>query len=219
MSDPPARVFSEAEIRGVNLIRAGRSQEAAVVLRDAVAQEPEVYRLRLFLADALFDTGGVAEIPALLESIPEGAPDCERRHWRLAEALYALDDFVRAEEQYRKALEVEPDSVLCWTGLGYCRARLGSREDAIEALRRAESIDPYDRDVCAGLFTNLFAMERLDEAAVVARRWTEIAPEEADAWNALGCSLMDANEAKRCLQHALDLDPDHPLARENLDQY
>lgn len=216
MSDPPARVFSEAEIRGVNLIRAGRSQEAAVVLRDAVAQEPEVYRLRLFLADALFDTGGVAEIPALLESIPEGAPDCERRHWRLAEALYALDDFVRADEQYRKALEVEPDSVLCWTGLGYCRTRLGYREDAVAALLRAFKIDPDDRDACAGLATNLWALGQFDEAAAFARRWTEIAPNEADAWNALACSVADRDEQERCYRRALDLDPSHPLVLGNL---
>ena len=218
MSDPPARVFSEAEIRGVNLIRAGRSEEAAVVLRDAVAQEPEVYRLRIWLADALLDIGGEAEIPALLESIPEGAPDCERRHWRHAEALYVLGDFVHAEAQYRKALEVEPESPLCWTGLGYCRARLGSREDAVDALRRAFSIAPGDRNACAGLYSNLFALERLDEAAIVARRWTEVSPNEADAWNALGCSVADADEAKRCYLRALELDPEHPLARENLEQ-
>jgi Flp pilus assembly protein TadD len=99
------------------------------------------------------------------------------------------------------------------------RWRSGDLAGALEALQEAISLRPSDAP------TMLFAaavsdeMGLVDEALKYARRAVEIAPENANAWAALGGALVKADEpvrAREAFARALELDPGNEIARKAL---
>ena len=104
---------------------------------------------------------------------------------RLASAHYALAtaqtwydwDWQSAEQEFRRALELDPNDALGrnWHG-GYLSLR-GRHQEAIAEHERARDLDPFSLIINANLARALYWARRYDEAITQARRTLELDPQ------------------------------------------
>ena len=117
-----------------------------------------------------------------------------RRRWdettdlRRGVELEASGRAADAAETYRRVLEAHPASARAWVNLANCEARLGRRESAEAAYRRALAISPEHRDALNNLAWLLLEEgSRLEEAETLATRAAAVeGPERALARDTLG---------------------------------
>lgn len=97
-------------------------------------------------------------------------------------------DWVRSESEYRRALDLAPNSGPAQRYLASALATLGQLDQAVGLFRRALQADPLDAFAYSDLAWDLAGLGRYDEAADAARRVIAIQPTSpgrhaALAWN------------------------------------
>jgi tetratricopeptide (TPR) repeat protein len=90
-----------------------------------------------------------------------------------------LERFETAIEAYALIVAQLPDDFETWNNLGNARSGLGDHAGAVEALRRAERLDPSSPPVRLNLAFALTALDRGDEAAVVLEKALRDFPKDA----------------------------------------
>ena len=99
-------------------------------------------------------------------------------HTALAAAAGYFDfDWVRADEGYRRALELNPNSAVThdWYGINYLSA-MGRHDEAIAHVRRATELDPLTAYIRNDLGWSYVLARRYDEAIAECRRALDIDP-------------------------------------------
>ncbi len=93
-------------------------------------------------------------------------PDSARYHLLMATALQADDrgDLERADEHFRRSLELDPKQVKCQSDAGLLAVRLGRIEEGLSRLRRAVEQAPDDVEAVRKLVKGLRLADRGDEA-------------------------------------------------------
>lgn len=145
---------------------------------------------------------------------PEGAQVGELNSRRLiGKAYYENDDFARAEEEFRRCIELSPDSAPDHFNLGLVLMRAQKYKEALEALDKAQTVDPnllglyYVR----GIIHKREA--RLPEAVEALREVIRRDPKCHGAYYNLGVcykSMQQFTDAIEVFQKASELNPDHP---------
>lgn len=108
-------------------------------------------------------------------------------HASLAFAIAHYDhDWVRAEREYRRALELAPGYATALQWLALCYAAQGRLEDAIATSRRATEADPLSPIVATDLGRHLYYARRYGPAAEQLRAAIELDPTFARAHQELG---------------------------------
>jgi tetratricopeptide (TPR) repeat protein len=79
-------------------------------------------------------------------------------------------DFASAESEFKRAIELEPNSVKAHSWYGVFLAEIGRSNDGIRELKIAESLDPLALDVQADMGLVLYLARRYDEAEQVLQR-------------------------------------------------
>ncbi|MEO6258739.1 MAG: tetratricopeptide repeat protein [Thermoanaerobaculia bacterium] len=122
---------------------------------------------------------------------------------------------------YRTILTAHPDSVPAWVNLGNAQSKLGRREEAESAFRKALAIDPASRDALNNLAWLLFEEKRYLEAEPIARR--AVAQQGPDSYLVLDtlarvlAARGACDEAQSMFQKAIDGAPESPAsARDDL---
>ncbi|MBX3422344.1 MAG: tetratricopeptide repeat protein [Pirellulaceae bacterium] len=135
----------------------------------------------------------------------------QQRFWRDSEALFT------------RATQVSPDSALAWSNLGAALTMTGRADEAVQAYRRAESINPA-QDVQAGLATALAAQRRFAESIESFRNLIQTYPDNSKLANNLAwilatvkdSKLRDPVEAIRLGELANKLSPENPAILDTL---
>ena len=122
-----------------------------------------------------------------------------------------------AAEAYRVILAAHPGSARAWVNVANCEARLGRREEAEAAYRRALGIAPEHRDALNNLAWLLLEQgARLEEAETLATRASAVeGPERTLAQDTLGRVQLArgrCEDAARTFERALAA-PDVPSAQ------
>lgn len=143
--------------------------------------------------------------------------DRARIHTELGYAYYGNNQFSVALEEFREALEADPDYVPALYNLGLVYMALGEQKLAEQSFERALRLDPSDSN--ANNSYGLFLCQRKPDKS--AFRYFEAAlknplyatPEEAYA-NGGFCALLLGDDAKAedWLRKALALQPNQPRA-------
>jgi Tfp pilus assembly protein PilF len=96
-------------------------------------------------------------------------PDNARYHYLLATALCADEGTAleKADEHYRRALELDPGHVNCRADHGHLLLRLGQTEEGLTRLREAAEREPENVEVLGKLVKGLRLSGRTDEARSV----------------------------------------------------
>jgi tetratricopeptide (TPR) repeat protein len=153
----------------------GRSRDAIRVLgklaafRDlpsAAAEETQVRLAELQLKRRKF-----ARARRHLAAALTYQPDSPRLHHLMAGATQADDrgDLDRANDYFRRAIELDPEQVPCLAEAGLLAVRLGQTEEGLALLRRALEREPDNVDVLAKLVKALRLSGKSDEARGVLR--------------------------------------------------
>ncbi|MCJ7763163.1 tetratricopeptide repeat protein, partial [Candidatus Bathyarchaeota archaeon] len=130
-----------------------------------------------------------------------------------ADDLKKEEKFEEAEDIYRKAIKMFPESAKAWTFLGeLLHENLGRYDEAEEAYRKAIEIEPKYALVWAQL--GLLLQEKLNrfsEAERAYRKALDLNPENPGIWTALGILfhvyLERYEEAEQMYRKAIELSP------------
>ena len=97
----------------------------------------------------------------VLQLDPQFGPAHAVRGWSLL--LYDLD-FAAAGTEFKRAVELSPNSVEAHEGLGDYYASMGQVEDSVQELQYARKLDPFGLIVNSDLCQTLYFARRFDEA-------------------------------------------------------
>lgn len=119
-----------------------------------------------------------------------------------------------AEHQFRKFLEVQPDSAPALNYLGYMWADEGENlDEAIQLVERALELDPDNGAYIDSLGWAYFKVGNYDEARVLLERAVELVGEDPVVLEHLGDLYSAVGERRQAVEfyrRALDLDPENP---------
>lgn len=90
-----------------------------------------------------------------------------------AETLMCIEDYMGALDIYRKAVDLACDSSEPLMGIFKCQQRLGNREKAITALKRAMMLEPENQDFHIKLVDILIEDGKIQEAADLLKQGIE----------------------------------------------
>jgi len=204
----------------VNLDGMGRTEEAVQTLSTMAAERPERTDALVTLGDVQRGQenwpGAIAAYDGALQRI--GSPDA--RHWRI---LYARGiaherarDWPKAEADFLKALELEPEHPFVLNYLGYTWVDRGEHlDEALGMIERAVDQRPNDGFIVDSLGWAHYRLGDYHEAVRQLERAVELQPDDPTINDHLGDALWQVgrvSEARFQWRRALTLGPDEDLA-------
>jgi len=124
-----------------------------------------------------------------------------------------------AEEEFRRALDANPEFAEAENDLGVLYARLGKNDEAMSLFRRATEHSPQYVAALANLGLALADQGKYDEARLELQRAVAASPGDPAAYTALGLIAETTGrdeEAVQFLTKAVELQPDSPESHLNL---
>lgn len=207
ISEQP-RHFDALHLLGVVLTHQGTADEAAVVLRRALAEQPFNGLVRLNLGNALL---AAKQYQEALNVSDDPQPQTLNNRGL---ALRGLGRHEEAAAAFRQAIDQQPDYAPAWYNLATSLAKLDRLEAGLEAARTALRVSPPDTpvsrlgDVVNEIGRILMALGRHEEAARTCEVFLRRHPDaQAVAWNlSLALLLMGRFEAGwRLYEHRFGL--------------
>ena len=206
----------------VNLDRLDRKDEALARLAQLIEADPSNYEAHVTMGNLLrasekYAEAGQAYSRALaLVTVPE------RRHWALfySRGITAerTKDWPRAEADFRKALELQPNQPLVLNYLGYSFVEKGENlTEAMDMIRKAVDLKPNDGYIVDSLGWAHYQLGEYEDAVKHLERAVELKPEDPVINDHLGDAYWRAGrqlEARFQWQHARDSKPEDQLKTE-----
>jgi protein O-GlcNAc transferase len=167
-----------------------------------------------FYSEGLLDAAEVA-----LRQILSSHPEYFDALVLLARIKHQNDQPKRAERLLRRAVALEPSSLVAHQCLGAALKVQGRYEDAARCFRRALTLDPGFAEAALALGNTLCAQGDLDQAVKSYDRALTIEPGLAEGHYRLGNALWNKGRiaaAIECYRRAIASKPDYAAARSNL---
>ena len=134
-------------------VRANTTQEANLTLAMASAAATKEAQAKNAAITKVFDEGvqlsnggqheqAIAKFQEAISIIPT----CYNCYNNIAFSYTQLKDFAKAEEAYKKSMEVKPDDAAAYVGLAGIYFNTGKAADAKPLVEKAVSIDPSNAD-------------------------------------------------------------------------
>ena len=194
------------------------SGSAATPTETSAARDPkdmlEVFRGHT-RARGLLGAGRFDQAAALSERLVEASPTSWDLYEDLGFAYLSLDRPVDAERAYRLSLTNLPEHPERLWGLGEALRRQNRFDEAIERFQASLERRPRFGEAHLGLTLSLEARGELPAALEHARRYSELNPGSAIAWNNLATLASQsglADEAVAASTKLLELAPSDPQA-------
>jgi len=178
--DDPA--FTAAEVgRAEILATAGRPEEGIAVLRQMAEENPDVAMVHMTLGDALRNEEMYAEAQEAytdaIDLFSGDEPDFWVAFFARAVTHERLDDWPAAKSDFRRALDLNPDSPAVLNYLGYSMLERGEDfEEALSMIERAVEARPQSGAIVDSLGWGLYRLGRFDEAVEPMERAVALMP-------------------------------------------
>jgi tetratricopeptide (TPR) repeat protein len=207
----------EAEIgRAESMQDAGRVDEGIAALREAVATYPRSIEAHTSLGDMLRQEKRFAEAGVAYDGALALVPHPERRHWPMfyqrAITFERSDQWPRAEADFRRALELEPDQPLVLNYLGYSWVEMGENlAEAQAMIEKAVEQRPEDGYIVDSLGWVLFRLGDFEAAVEHLETAVELKPVDPVINDHFGDSLWMVGrkiEARFQWKRALSFEPE-----------
>lgn len=208
-----------------NLARLDRPEEAEAVLREMSAERPLDPQPLVELGDIQRRAERFEDAAASYDAAFERLPALAPQHWGLLYArgiaLERSGQWDRAEVDFLKALEFQPDQPLVLNYLGYSWVEQGRHlERALGMIEKAVSLRPDDGYIVDSLGWAHYRLGNFEQAIVHLEQAVELQPGDPTINDHLGDAYWQADrqrEARFQWRAALALDPE-PDARAKIEQ-
>jgi len=196
--------------RSALLVALERADEAVVELEQRLEKDPDSIRLRRHLAHILDADGRFEEACAQLQEAAELEPDNEGVLLQLAALLFDRGRFLGALKNLQQAAAATPENSLVLNFMARTYCEMGRQRQAEATIAQALELHP---DAPACLITRAVVRTAADDYAGAEndlRRVLEIQPGSAEAWGALGHTLLligRLEKAVQCFERAAELNP------------
>ncbi len=206
----------------INLDKLDRQPEALDRLTKLIQQNPANYEAHVTMGNLLRASEKFTEAGEAYSRALDLVPKPERRHWTLfySRGITAerMKNWPRAEADFRKALELEPDQPLVLNYLGYSFVEKGENlTEAMQMIRKAVELRPNDGYIVDSLGWAHYQLGEYEEAVKHLERAVELKPQDPIINDHLGDAYWRAGrklEAGFQWQHARDSDPEDKLKAE-----
>ena len=188
------------------LMRAGRVQEALLVLRALVRKAPGDFGAQYNHGFALQHLKRWDEAAAAYARAAELNPAFAEARVNLGNCLQELGRLEEAESAFRAAIGLKPDLVQAHYNLGLLLRRTNRWSESVESLAAAHALAPQDPAAWDYLYAGLMRLRRVEEAAQLFLAWEPIAPECPElalAGLTMSRLLSDAGRERRYLDLCL----------------
>lgn len=181
-----------AEIGRAGALQADGNAEAALeVLRSLARAQDSMATVHLALGDALRREERWAEAVAAYDMAVERAGEPQPGLWTLyysrAIAHERLNQWDKAEPDFRKALELNPDQPQVLNYLGYSLIDRGEKlDEALAMIEKAVAAEPDSGYIVDSLAWGLFKLARYDEAVEPMERASLLEPVDPIVTDHLG---------------------------------
>lgn len=205
--------------RAAIAIQRGNHRGAIEALRDVLTEEPDHASAHALLAHSLLATRRRHAARYEADRALACAPEFDFAHRVRAMVAMAENDLPRAEDGFRKAIELDPADAANYLAFAHLERRRGRRRQAIELIEKAIVIDGGNPQ--AQLARGHLELDegRLDGAEAAARQVLSGAPDDADAQVLLGMVRLrrgDIEGARELALWALQNEADNSDALELL---
>jgi tetratricopeptide (TPR) repeat protein len=205
-----------------NLERMDRSEEAEALLRALAAERPDDPGPLVELGDMFRRAERFGDAVKAYDAAVGRIDTLRPGHWQLLYArgiaLEREKQWPRAEADFLKALEFEPDQPFVLNYLGYSWVEQGRNLGEAETMiRKAVDLRPNDGYIVDSLGWVLYRLGRYEESVTEMEKAVELKPEDPVINDHLGDAYWMAGrqrEARFQWQTALDLKPDADLKAE-----
>ncbi len=211
---PGARVNLGAALR-----EAGRRDEAAQQLLEALRLEPNLSEAHNNVASILLEAGRPADAIPFAEAALRQKPAFAAAHNNLGSALTQTGRVAEGERHFLEALRLNPELAPALSNLAGILLRSGRAADALSRAEAALRLDPALPDALANAAHALIALRRPGEAIPHLQAFVRLKPNDAVSWSNLGASLYQIGrtaEAIEPLRIAARLQPELFDAHHNL---
>jgi len=212
-------------ILGVELLEEGKTSDGIEQLQTFVRDQPmsrEARSARQRLGAALLAQQrrpeAIEQLQMVLTMNPSNAERIDT-HGMLALAFLGAGSFEEAIAHHREYLRARPNDHEMLLGLGISLVENDEREEAIPVFRRVTERDPMNAIAQQSLATLLYEQKNFEDALVPAEQAVALQPSDPDTHVLLGrvlAQLGRLDESRSLFERALQIDPVHPEAREDL---
>jgi tetratricopeptide (TPR) repeat protein len=218
--DPGPRQRFELYIRSGRLLsRLGRSDDAILRFRGAIAEDPSRVEPRIFLVAELAARGRYEEAVAEHREIVARAPGDAVLQANYAYALERIGDTQGAMDAYMRAGAMDPNLSQASFGLGRLLLAAGRASEALAPLERTTALQPELAGGFALLARAQSELGRRDDAIASYQRALALEPRLHGLRVALSHLLAESGrpaEAEQELRAALARRPSDPVLLNNL---
>jgi Flp pilus assembly protein TadD len=193
-----------------------RTDEAAAELKRMAAERPHTPEPLIELGDLLRSRNRFTEAVAAYDAGIARVDKIEPRHWRLfysrAVALERAGEWPRAEQDLKRALELEAEQPLVLNYLGYSWIDKGlNLETALKMIKRAVELRPNDGYIIDSLGWAYYRLGDFTKATQTLEHAIELLPEDPTINDHLGDAYWQAGrvaEARFQWRRALQFKPE-----------
>jgi len=218
----PDRPAVSAEPRGINspapTMRKAEPRSAAGSANSVGMSTMQANPHVLYSKDdlAIFKVAPSSPLPA--NFAPEDLPSQPGLNQKIDEAISRgnaareLKDYVRAEEEYRRALLLDPAAARIYYALGSVFYDQGRFQEAVTAYEEGLQKQPDDAVAFKNLGTAYEAQQRYAEAIEQYQKAVKLDPQYAHAYNNLGQAYARQRRYGEAIEHfrrAIQLDPNY----------
>jgi DNA-binding winged helix-turn-helix (wHTH) protein/TolB-like protein/Tfp pilus assembly protein PilF len=198
-------------------------QQSLAYFRQAIDLDPTYALAYSGLADCYAVLGWYGNHPfdetfpkakALAEKALEIDSGLAEPHATLALALHSYySAWARAENEYKRALELNPNYATAHDWYGWYLIEVGRRDESVQEMKRALELDPVSLQINADLGAVLLDAYRLDEAIKYLKAALEMDQDFTEAHFTLGRAYLQKGDFERSIteyEKARELSHDRP---------
>lgn len=199
-----------------NLDRLDRTDEAVDLLKRMAKDRPETSDALILLGDIFRRRELHAESASAYDQAFARIGEPRQQHWTLLYyrgiALERSQQWPRAEADFKKALELQPDEPFVLNYLAYSWVELGQHYDeALDMLTRAVEMRPDDGFIVDSLGWVYYRVGQYDKAVEYLERAVELEPQDPTINDHFGDALWRVGrraEARFQWKRALNMSPE-----------
>ena len=211
----PLKHAAELQL-GLNLADLDRQEEAVTHLKALLDQDPDDMRAYLALGGVYAAKENFRAAAEIYDQAVARLDKPETSNWNIfyqrGIAYERLKEWPRAEPNFRKALELQPDQPQVLNYLGYSWVDMDMNlEEGLDMIRKAVELRPSDGYIVDSLGWAYYKLGRFDEAVTELERAVSLKPDDpilndhlGDAYWRVGRKL----EATFQWSHARDMKPE-----------